>query len=1201
MAVSLDYRQLRAAGVYTFETDTTQSVPVEVSALRLLVGFDPNVPFNTPLYLENEKMVQSLFGDIDDKLERRGAFMNRMARTMVQVDPIFAISLLPATDTDYSGYSAFGLNASTPNPSQIASHGASDGDARAEATKKKYRPSDHFIQNKHGYNVGIASFPYLFDRSRFWKPEPENVLRLAQAGTGAGVGNIASAPLFTFANTSSKDISIAVFRANDLPAYDVMARDWYGGDNKIPYPWIRPTDRMSDFFVQVVAIDGSWSEYDSYASDPHWSRFFTPDGLRRSALNNFLSSDSVRLIGTWVGSIIPDFKDKTGAVEYIQDKVNASNKITGLLCSVNKDGLSSQYLDYDNNGSHMFFDDISGGKVTRNKVIDLIGHTIHKDTREVTFLSHSTKIPNDVKLIDHIGDARYFGGLNTIVFPDLSVADSFNKFFGDVEGETIDGVKKVSDLIASIEKELTSLRDGMYKNVGGKTSPITLTWTNATSEDGRKRSNVIFEIPAEAKKVTAGQLTAVAGGIAINADLPAGWDKSKELAYFVEQDANGVVIRKGANVVSTLPAKASDVDDLIAGITQYFEVSRMFVAENTLFILQLLKKATTANEFLSILYKAKTIVSGLPTRIASLPAVKELSETLDELLDGMTSTFERSTAPKISTETYLYNINKGDGVTVLGREDNYGFTETNPSLKTKYESAVAPTIPGITRVNSVRVVTLDTLKSLNAQAKASGIASELTLSEEYIASLEAMARATNGKLQFKILSAGDPISIKEGSSSTGAESIGAIDFKGVIQATEDDKSSIESVKAYILRNILRFNRENSVGRDITNKILNFFSTNGKTMYISVQRSLSDPEVASTIRLTPLKGLIISNKHLPGFDKDGNPNSEKGVEKIYSMIEEEGILRGLTNPDLIDYRYIIDSMSFGLGRESFGKSYLARLAQKRGKCTALLNAPSMKQFELSSDPYFCDTFNTGRGVKPAFDTKYIPLGGNTEMTYTSGYSLPSEDNGGKYAAVFAPFLKYNDGGKTALVPPAADVSNAMMRKYKGGNPYAIIANLDGVLSNRFLTGVEYSFDNEDRGNLEQMGINPIISKNGQIMIYGNKTCYQTLRSYFNYLHVRELLNTIEIKVEEVLQKYVFEYDNSITRSQIVSDISTELAPLAQSGVVLTAPNIIMDDSNNSDQQLKIEGISVVDVEVVPALCNEKIVQQVKVLRNGNVVR
>ncbi len=292
---------------------------------------------------------------------------------------------------------------------------------------------------------------------------------------------------------------------------------------------------------------------------------------------------------------------------------------------------------------------------------------------------------------------------------------------------------------------------------------------------------------------------------------------------------------------------------------------------------------------------------------------------------------------------------------------------------------------------------------------------------------------------------------------------------------------------------------------ITNKILNFFSTNGKTMYISVQRSLSDPEVASTIRLTPLKGLIISNKHLPGFDKDGNPNSEKGVEKIYSMIEEEGILRGLTNPDLIDYRYIIDSMSFGLGRESFGKSYL--------------------------------------------------LGGNTEMTYTSGYSLPSEDNGGKYAAVFAPFLKYNDGGKTALVPPAADVSNAMMRKYKGGNPYAIIANLDGVLSNRFLTGVEYSFDNEDRGSLEQMGINPIISKAGQIMIYGNKTCYQTLRSYFNYLHVRELLNTIEIKVEEVLQKYVFEYDNSITRSQIV----------------------------------------------VPALCNEKIVQQVKVLRNGNVVR
>lgn len=1201
MAVSLDYRRLKAAGVYTFETDNTQSVATEVSALRLLVGFDPNVPFNTPMYLEDEKMVQNLFGDIDDKLERKGSFMNRMARTMVQVDPIFAISLLPATDSDFSGYSAFGFNASTPNPSQIASHGAADGDLRTEALKKKYKPSEHFIKNKHGYNVGIAPFPALFDRSRFWKPEPENVLRLAMAATGAGAGNIATAPLFTFANTSSKDISIAVFKANDLHNYDVMARDWYGGENKIPYPWIRPTDYMSDFFVQVVAIDGSWSEYDTYASDPHWGRFFTQDGLRRSAFNNFLSSDSVRLIGTWVGSIIPDFKDKTGAVEYIQDKINSSNKLTGLLCSVNKDALSAQYLDYDNHGSHVFFDDLTGAKVPRRKVIDLIGHTIHKDTREVSFLSHSTKIPGDVKLIEHIGDARYFGGLNTVVFPDLSVADSFNKFFGDVEGNPSAGVKKVADLIANVEKEMTAVRDGLYKNVGGKTSPITLLWSNPDSDTDRKRNNIVFDAPQDAKKITAGLLTAVQGGVALNTNLPSSWDKTKELVYFVEQDANGIVITKAGAPVKTFPSKSSDVDDLIAGVTLYFEVSKMFVVENVLFLLQQLKKATTANEFLAILYKAKTIVAGLPTRVSALPAVKELSDTIEELLEGMTSTFERSTTPKISTETYLYNINKGDGKTILGREDNFGFTDANPILKNKYESAVAPTIPGVTRVNSVRVVSLDTLKAMNAQSKANGTASELTLSDDYIATLEQMANAMNGRLQFKILSAGDPISIKEGTSSDTPDSTPALDMKGVIQATNDDKVSLEAIKAYILRNILRFSKENSVGRDITNKILNFFSTNGKAMYLSVQKPLSDHEVATTIRLTPLKGLIISNKHLPGYDKDGNPNHEKGVEKIYGMLEEEGILRGLINPDLIDYRYIIDSMSYGLGKESFGKSYLARLAKKRGKCTALLNAPSMRQFELSTDPYFCDTFNTGKGVKPAFDTKYIPKGGNTEMTYTAGYSLPSEDNGGKYAAVFAPFLKYNDGGKTALVPPVADVSNAMMRKYKGGNPYAVVANLDGILSNRFLTGLEYTFDTEDRGYLEQIGINPIIARNAQVMIYGNKTCYQDVRSDFNFLHVRELLNTIEIIVEAVLQKYVFDYDNNITRPQIRGDIASELAPLVQSGVLLQAPRIIMDDSNNSDPQLKIEGISVVDIEIVPTLCNEKIIQNIKVQKNGSIVR
>lgn len=60
--------------------------------------------------------------------------------------------------------------------------------------------------------------------------------------------------------------------------------------------------------------------------------------------------------------------------------------------------------------------------------------------------------------------------------------------------------------------------------------------------------------------------------------------------------------------------------------------------------------------------------------------------------------------------------------------------------------------------------------------------------------------------------------------------------------------------------------------------------------------------------------------------------------------------------MVDYRYIVDSMSYGLTNEMGGKKYLSILAKDRMKTTALLNLPSKRQFELSADPCFCDTYD-----------------------------------------------------------------------------------------------------------------------------------------------------------------------------------------------------------------------------------------------------
>jgi hypothetical protein len=126
-----------------------------------------------------------------------------------------------------------------------------------------------------------------------------------------------------------------------------------------------------------------------------------------------------------------------------------------------------------------------------------------------------------------------------------------------------------------------------------------------------------------------------------------------------------------------------------------------------------------------------------------------------------------------------------------------------------------------------------------------------------------------------------------------------------------------------------------------------------------------------------------------------------------------------------------------------------------------------------------------------------------------FSFPTEENGSKYAGVFGPFLKYNEGGKIINVPPAADVANAYVKKFLGGNPYAIIANRNGILANPNLAGVEYMIDKTDRDFLEPFGYNSIIERpsTAQVLIYSNRTSYQTVKSDYNYLHVREVIISV----------------------------------------------------------------------------------------------
>ena len=359
--------------------------------------------------------------------------------------------------------------------------------------------------------------------------------------------------------------------------------------------------------------------------------------------------------------------------------------------------------------------------------------------------------------------------------------------------------------------------------------------------------------------------------------------------------------------------------------------------------------------------------------------------------------------------------------------------------------------------------------------------------------------------------------------------------------------------------------------------------------ITRQVPISDDRISSSLRFIPMKGLTITSKHRPGYDANGNLNIEKGIEKIYSVLNDEGIKRGLMNSAMVDYRYIIDSMSYGLGPELGGKVWLSRTAQERGKCTAILNLPSAKQFAVSSNPYFCDTYTPGQEARPSMNTKYIPEGGNTEMGSSVIFSLPSEEDGAKFTACFWPHLIYQENGKEIVVPPAADVANVLNRKFNGINdPYAISANQNGILSNRYLKGLEFLADLTDREYLEPFGVNTIIKDQGSIMIYGNQTAYQAMKSDFNKLHVRENLNTAEIECEKVLKKYNFLYNTPAVRANIVQQLTPILSAMQISGA-LVKYEIICDETNNTPEVISAD-VCVVEINLWMNHGMEKIVQK-----------
>jgi len=336
--ISLDLNQFKASGVYTVEFDSSERIVVTTQTIRLVVGFSRLGPINAPVFLKDVNTCRRTFGLIDAYLEKRGSFFHRAMETCLSVGPIFALNLMPLKSTpiseggDTTNYRSFAL--------------ASD-ESNGPVTRAL-----------------VTSF---YNKERFWFPDTEYVIA-TQDATPLNRGY-----LLTVVNLSQAPLSVIVRKSVNAPQYNIPAKDYYGLGNVPDY--MGENDYLSDFFIDVIIVEGDWTNLGVLTQDPTFSKYFDSRGIRVDKLDAFLSLDGVTMVGSFTGCIIPDFVDNAGTNQYIENLVNAAIGLTGIFIAVNNTAIED-YV----NSIHKI--DTIGNKLigTNDDVID--------------FLSYNTPIKN---------------------------------------------------------------------------------------------------------------------------------------------------------------------------------------------------------------------------------------------------------------------------------------------------------------------------------------------------------------------------------------------------------------------------------------------------------------------------------------------------------------------------------------------------------------------------------------------------------------------------------------------------------------------------------------------------------------------------------------------------------------------------------------------------------------------------------------
>ena len=415
MAIDIELAGLKAAGTYRFERDLSarpSSFAAEsYSNLRLIVGFSKKGPFNSVQLITSSSEFIKMYGNIDRSLEKRGSYFHRSALVALSAGPILCLNLLKLD----------------PENDQIMHRS--------------------FSTNVKDTNKLKCTIPYqnVYNTDKFWQLSSESYLDSVK------IAEINENNVLNFTNVGNKPISVLVKKATgkNIKGYEISINEWFGEENVPEY--LNGTSFVSDYMVEVYVVSGDFgpeltksekpdiskdeqtvtvtyeyqnidsdsdvedfTSYKRFASDITYQEYFDNDGFKSNKLNKFLSLPSVNVVGTYVGSLLPNFTNKLNQNIWIEDMINKDTMSTGLLCSIDIDMIESATLNED------------AGFV--DEIIDIIGHNfyaVNDNTDLVDFLSYGFSNDRKDELLEDGNSTLTYKGEISICEKLESIGDLF--------------------------------------------------------------------------------------------------------------------------------------------------------------------------------------------------------------------------------------------------------------------------------------------------------------------------------------------------------------------------------------------------------------------------------------------------------------------------------------------------------------------------------------------------------------------------------------------------------------------------------------------------------------------------------------------------------------------------------------------------------------------------------------------------------